>query len=46
MPVLRIRIRRIRMFLGLLGPDPFVKCMDPDPTIKQTFRKTVIPTVL
>ncbi len=28
------RIRsRIRMFLGLLDPDPFVRCMDPDPSI-------------
>jgi hypothetical protein len=31
--VLRIRIRRIRMFLGLLDPDPFVKGMDSDPSI-------------
>jgi hypothetical protein len=32
-PVLRIRIRRIRMFLGLLDPDPdpLVRRMDPDP---------------
>ena len=34
-PVFRIRIRRIRMFLGLLGlhpdPDPLVRGMDPDP---------------
>jgi hypothetical protein len=31
--VLRIRIRRIRMFLGLLDPDPdpLVRGMDPDP---------------
>jgi hypothetical protein len=27
-PVLRIRIRRIRMFLGLLDPDPFVRGTD------------------
>ena len=43
-PVLRIRIRRIRMFLGLLGldpdPDPLVSGMDPDPDpsiIKQKY---------
>jgi hypothetical protein len=28
-PVLRIRIHRIHMFLGL--PDPLVRGMDPDP---------------
>ena len=34
--VLRIRIRRIPMFLGLLDPDPLVRGTDPDPsTIKQ-----------
>jgi hypothetical protein len=34
-PVLRIqiRIRRIRIFLGLLDPDPFVRGVDPDPSI-------------
>jgi hypothetical protein len=32
-PVLRIRIRRIRMFLALLDPDPLVRGMDPDPSI-------------
>jgi len=26
---IRIRIRRIRMFLGLLDPDPLVKGLDP-----------------
>jgi hypothetical protein len=31
--VLRIRIRRISMFLGLLDPDPFVRGMDSDPSI-------------
>ncbi len=31
--VLRIRIRRIRMFLGLLNPDPLVRGMDPDHSI-------------
>jgi hypothetical protein len=29
--VLRIRIHRIYMFLGLPGPDPQVRGMDPDP---------------
>ncbi len=36
---IRIRIRRIHMFLGLLDPDPdaLVRGMDPDPSIiKQT----------
>jgi hypothetical protein len=47
--VLRIRIR---MFLGLLDPDPLVRGIDPDPypdysVIKQKKeRKTLIPTVL
>ncbi len=27
---IRIRIRRIRMFLGLLDPDPLVRVTDPD----------------
>jgi hypothetical protein len=31
--VLRIRIRRISMFLGLLDPDPLVRGMDSDPSI-------------
>ncbi len=31
--VLRIRIHRIHMFLGLLDPDPLVWGMDPDPSI-------------
>jgi hypothetical protein len=31
--VLRIRIRRIRMFFGLLDPDPIVQGTDPDPSI-------------
>ncbi len=31
--VLRIRIHRIHMFLGLLDPDPLVRGMDPDPSI-------------
>ncbi len=30
--VLRIRIHRIHMFLGLLDPDPLVRGMDPDPS--------------
>jgi hypothetical protein len=29
--VLRIRIHRIHMFLGLPDPDPLVRGMDPDP---------------
>ncbi len=29
--VLGVRIRRIRMFLGLLDLDPLVRGMDPDP---------------
>ncbi len=34
--VLRIRIRQIRMFLGLLDPDPdpLVRGMDPDPLVR------------
>jgi hypothetical protein len=31
--VLRIRIHRIHMFLGLPDPDPLVGGMDPDPSI-------------
>ncbi len=31
LPVLRIRIYRIHMFLGLPDPDPLVRGMDPDP---------------
>jgi hypothetical protein len=31
-PVFGIRIRRIRMFLGLLNPDPLVRGTDPDPS--------------
>jgi hypothetical protein len=31
LPVLGIRIRRIRMFLGLRDPDPLVRGTDPDP---------------
>jgi hypothetical protein len=30
---IRIRIRRIRKFLGLLDPDPLVRGMDPDPSV-------------
>jgi hypothetical protein len=33
--VLRTRIRRIRMFLGLLDPDPLVRGMAPDPSINK-----------
>jgi len=32
-PLLRIRIRRIRKFLGLLDPDPLVKGTDPDSSV-------------
>jgi hypothetical protein len=32
-PVLRIRIHRIHMFLGLLDLDLLVRDMDPDPFI-------------
>ncbi len=47
-PVLRIRIR---MFLGLLDPDPLVRGMDPDPDPDpyhqaEILRKTFIATVL
>jgi hypothetical protein len=31
--VLRIRIRRIHMFLGLLDPDLLVRGMHPDPAL-------------
>jgi hypothetical protein len=31
--VLRIRIHRIHMFLGLPDPDPIVRGMDPDPAL-------------
>ncbi len=30
---IRIRIRRIHMFLGLSDPDPLVRGMDPDPAL-------------
>jgi hypothetical protein len=53
--VLRIRIHRIHMFLGLLDPDPLVRGMgpvpdpaldpDPDPSIIMQ-KKTLIPTIL
>ncbi len=54
---MRIRIRRIRMFLGLLDPDLLVRGMALDPApepnpyiIKQKYytivRKTLIPTVV
>jgi hypothetical protein len=48
LPVLRIRIR---MFLGLLDPDPdqLVRGTDPDPSFyhqAKTVRKTLISTVL
>jgi hypothetical protein len=31
--VLRIRIHRIHVFLGLPDPDPLVRVMDPDPAV-------------
>jgi hypothetical protein len=34
--VLRIRIRRIHMFLGLPDPDPLVRDTDPDPLVRDT----------
>ncbi len=43
-PVFRIRIRRIRMFLGLLNPDILVRGMDPDPDpsiIKKNSKKNL-----
>jgi hypothetical protein len=33
--VLRIRIHRIHMFLGLPDPDPLIIGMDPDPALDQ-----------
>jgi hypothetical protein len=47
--VLGIRIRWIRTFLGLLGPDPLVGGPDPDPSVifqAKIVRKTLIPTFL
>jgi hypothetical protein len=42
-----IRIRRIRMFLGLLDPDPKVRGTDPDSSIiKLNSKKNLNPTVL
>ncbi len=47
---IRIRTRRIHMFLGILDPDPdtLVRGMDPEPSIikQKIVRKTLIPTVL
>jgi hypothetical protein len=49
--VLRIRIRRIRMFLGLLNPDPYPLARGIDPGYgsfshqAKIVRKTLIPTV-
>jgi hypothetical protein len=42
-PVLRIRIRRIRMFLGLQDPDPdpIVRGMDPDPEPDHSVTKQI-----
>ena len=47
--VLRIRIRRVHMFLGLPDPNPgpLVRDLDPDPDHQaKIVRKTLIPTVL
>ncbi len=47
--VLRIRIRRIRLFLGLLDPDPLVTRADPDPgpsIIKQKYLVSILIPVL
>jgi hypothetical protein len=48
--VLRIRIHRIHMFLGLPDPDPLVRGMDldPDPSIimQKWLCKILIPTIL
>ena len=38
-PVLRIRIHRIYVFLGLLDPDPLVRGMDPDPGLDPSIIK-------
>ncbi len=48
-PRLRIRILKISMFLGFLGPhlDPLVTSKDPDPSIiKQYSKKALISTLL
>jgi hypothetical protein len=37
--VLRIRIHRIHVFLGLLDPDPLVRGMDPDPGLDTSIIK-------
>jgi hypothetical protein len=43
--MLRIRIRRVHMFVGLLDPDQLVRGTDPDPTHPaKIVRKTFIPT--
>jgi hypothetical protein len=47
--VLRIRIHRIHVFLGLQDPDPLVRGMDPDPDPSnhaKIVRKTLIPPIL
>jgi hypothetical protein len=41
-PLLWIRVRKIRMFLGLLNPDPLVRGTDPDPSfIKKNSKKNL-----
>jgi hypothetical protein len=44
----QVAVVRIRMFLGLLDPDPLVRVMDQDPSVvkQKKVRKTKIPTVL
>jgi hypothetical protein len=37
--LLRIRIRRIRMFLGFLDSDPIVRGTDPDPNLSISKQK-------
>jgi hypothetical protein len=39
LPVTVLRIRRIRVFLGLLDPDPLVRSMDPDPNTDPSITK-------
>ncbi len=43
---IRIRIRRIHMFLGLLDPDPLVRGMDPGQSSSKNSKKNLILTVL
>jgi hypothetical protein len=36
LPVLRVQIRRIHMFLGLPDPDPLIRDTVPDPIVRDT----------